>query len=251
MGSDKSDRHKSSAQKPRGKCEIRWRLDEIGTSSSHYRRKAGKSQPIEKTKPSKKFHGQEDERRKAKKQTEAKQRAQIPEEQYSDEEVREKPALKPAKRKKFERESGEDLNEDKQRFARMTQDHKERVSRISDVEEKREIGTKAIESSGIITKKGKHPKADSRRRKYELAMEQKGKGTLSSDVTEEDPEDEEASSAHSQLPPSPVQPVFQPPSAQQYYCSIYAVCTVVSACCFSKFSFSCFGWPIQPATLPS
>ena len=103
----------------------------------------------------------------------------------------------------------------------MTRDHKERVSRISDthVEEKREIGMKAIESSGI-TKKGKYPKADSRRRKYELAMEQKGKGTLSSDVTEEDPEDEEASSAHSQLPPSPVQPVFQPPSAQQYYCSM-------------------------------
>ena len=103
----------------------------------------------------------------------------------------------------------------------MTQDHKERVSRISDthVEEKREIGTKAIELSGIITKKGKHPKADSRRRKYELAMEQKGKGTSSSDVTEEDPEDEEASSIHSQLPPSPVQPVLQLPSAQQYYCS--------------------------------
>ena len=127
---------------------------EIGTSSSHYRRKAGKSQPIEKTKPSKKFHGQEDERRKAKKQTEAKQRAQIPEEQYSDEEVREKPALKPAKRKRFERESGEDLNEDKQKFARMTQDHKERVSRNSDthVEGKREMGTKAVESSGIIYK---------------------------------------------------------------------------------------------------
>ena len=51
-------------------------------------------------------------------------------------------------------------------------------------------------------------------------MKQKGKGTSSSDVTEEDPEDEEASSIHSQLPPSPVQPVFQPPSAQQYYCSM-------------------------------
>ena len=222
MESDKGDRHKSSAQKPRGKGEIRWRLDEIGTSSSHYGRKAGKSQTVEKTKPSKKFHGQEDERRKAEKQTqaEAKQRPQIPEEQYSDEEVRQKPALKPAKRKKFERESDEDLNENKQRFARMTQDHKERVSRISDthVEGKGEIGTKAIESSGI-TKKGKYPKADSRQRKYELAMKQKGKGTSSSDVTEEDPEDEEASSIHSQLPPSPVQPVLQLPSAQQYYCS--------------------------------
>ena len=200
MESDKGDRHKSSAQKPRGKGEIRWRLDEIGPSSSHYGRKAGKSQTVEKTKPSKKFHGQEDERRKAKKQTEAKQRAQIAEEQYSDEEVREKPALKPAKRKRFERESGEDLNEDKQKFARMTQDHKERVSRISDthVEGKRVIGTKAIESSGI-TKKGKYPKADWRQRKYELAMKQKGKGTY---VTEEDPEDEEASSIHSQLLPS-------------------------------------------------
>ena len=217
MESDKGNRYKSSAEmdaqkhksrkKQRAEGEIGCHVpDEIVASSSHSGGKAGKLQTVEKTRPSKQIQGKEEERRKVEKQTEtkAKQRAQITEEQYSDEEVREKPALKPAGRKehkKSKREEydyGEDMNEDKHKGARMAQYHKERVSRISDThtEEKREkdkISTKAIESSGK-TKKGKYHKSDSRQRKDKLAMKQRGKGTPSSDVTEEDSEDEEASS---------------------------------------------------------
>ena len=210
--SDKGNRYKSSAEMDAQKYKSRKKQrgchvpDEIVASSSHSGGKAGKSQTVEKTRPSKQIQGKEEERRKVEKQTEtkAKQRAQISEEQYSDEEVREKPALKPAGRKEHKKskredyDSGEDMNEDKHKGARMTQYPKESISRISDThtEEKREkdkISTKAIESSGK-TKKGKYHKSDSRQRKDKLATKQRGKGTPSSDVTEEDSEDEEASS---------------------------------------------------------
>ena len=214
MESDKGNRYKSSAEMDAQKHKLRKKQrpegeigchvpDEIVASSSHSGGKAGKSQTVEKTRPSKQIQGKEEERRKAEKQTEtkAKQRAQITEEQYSDEEVREKPALKPAGRKEHKKskredyDSGEDMNEDKHNGARMTQYP---ISRISDThtEEKREkdkISTKAIKSSGK-TKKGKYHKSDSRQRKDKLATKQRGKGTPSSDVTEEDSEDEEASS---------------------------------------------------------
>ena len=210
--SDKGNRYKSSAEMDAQKYKSRKKQrgchvpDEIVASSSHSGGKAGKSQTVEKTRPSKQIQGKEEERRKAEKQTEtkAKQRAQISEEQYSDEEVREKPALKPAGRKEHKKskredyDSGEDMNEDKHKGIRMTQYPKESISRISDThtEEKREkdkISTKAIESSGK-TKKGKYHNSDSRQRKDKLATKQRGKGTPSSDVTEEDSEDEEASS---------------------------------------------------------
>ena len=206
MESDKGNQYKRCAEreaqkhksrkKQRAEGEISCSVqDEIAVSSSHYRGKAGKSQIAEKTNPLKQIQGKEDERRKAKTQIKAKK---ITEEQYSDEEVREKPTLKPAGRKEHKKLKREDLNEDKHKVARMTQYHKERVSRISDThtEEKREkdkISTKAIQSSGK-TKKGKYHKSDSRQRKDKLATKQRGKGTPSSDVTEEDSEDEEASS---------------------------------------------------------
>ena len=201
--SDKGDQHKSGTERYTQKRKSRKRQRAEGEISCsvqdeiavHYRGKAGKSQIAEKTNPLKQIQGKEDERRKAKIQTKAKK---ITEEQYSDEEVREKPALKPAKRKEHKKLKREDLNEDKHKVARMTQYHKERVSHISDThtEEKREkdkISTKAIQSSGK-TKKRKYHKSDPRQRKDKLAKKQKGKGTPSSDITEEDSEDEEASS---------------------------------------------------------
>ena len=203
--SDIGDRRKSGAQKrklrkkQRAESEIRCNvLDEIVTSSSHHGGKA--SQTVEKTNPSKQIQGKEDERRETK-TYKFKQRAQITEE-FSDEEVRKKPATKSKEQKKLKTEEkssvGTGRNEDERKLTRMkmmkTEFHlktKEKVSlspdtHVKEQKEKDKRSTKVRKE----TDETKDLKADSGQK---LAMERKAKNTLPSDVTEEDSEGERAS----------------------------------------------------------
>ena len=206
--SDRGDRRKSGAQKrnsrkkQRAESEIRCNVpDEIVTSSSHYGGKV--SQTVEKTNPSKQIQGKEDERRETI-TYKFKQRAQITEE-FSDEEVREKPATKSAKRKEHKKlkakeksstNTGKERNED-EKVARIkiikTEYHlktKEKVSLSPDahVKEQKEKDKRKVHKQANETNEGTDLKADSR---PELATRRKAKNTLPSDVTEEDSEGEE------------------------------------------------------------
>ena len=207
--SDMGDRRKSGAQKrksrkkQRAESEIRCNVpDEIVTSSSHYGGKA--SQTVEKTNPSKQIQGKEDERRETI-TYKFKQRAQITEE-FSDEEVREKPATKSAKRKEHKKlkakeksstNTGKEPNED-EKVARIkiikTEYHlktKEKVSLSPDThvkEQKEKDKRTKVRKQANETNEGKDLKADLRQ---ELATRRKAKNTLPSDVTEEDSEGEE------------------------------------------------------------
>ena len=206
--SDRGDRRKSGAQKrksrkkQRAESEIRCNVpDEIVTSSSHYGGKA--SQTVEKTNPSKQIQGKEDERRETK-TYKINQRAQITEE-FSDEEVREKPATKSAKRKEHKKlktkekstNTGKERNED-EKVARIkiikTEYHlktKENVSlspdtHVKEQKEKDKRSTKVRKE----TDETKDLKADSGQK---LTTKRKAKNPLPSDVTEEDSEGEKAS----------------------------------------------------------
>ena len=203
--SDRGDRRKSGAQKRKSRkkqrAESEIRCNEIVTSSSHYGGKA--SQTVEKTNPSKQIQGKEDERRETK-TYKFKQRSQITEE-FSDEEVREKPATKSAKRKEHKKlktketsstNAGKERNED-EKVARIkiikTEYHlktKEKVSLSPDahVKEQKEKDKRKVHKQANETNEGKDLKADSRQ---ELATRRKAKNTLPSDVTEEDSEGEE------------------------------------------------------------
>ena len=203
--SDRGDRRKSGAQKrklrKKQRAESEIRCNEIVTSSSHYGGKA--SQTVERTNPSKQIQGKEDERRETK-TYKFKQRAQIIEE-FSDEEVREKPATKSAKRKEHKKlktkeksstNAGKEWNED-EKVARIkiikTEYHlktKEKVSLSPDahVKEQKEKDKRKVHKQANETNEGNDLKADSRQ---ELATRRKAKNTLPSDVTEEDSEGEE------------------------------------------------------------
>ena len=202
---DRGDRRKSGAQKrksrkkQRAESEIRCNVpDQIVTSSSHYGGKA--SQTVEKTNPSKQIQGKEDERRETI-TYKFKQRAFITEE-FSDEEVREKPATKSAKRKEHKKlktkeksSVGTGRNEDERKLTRMkiikTEYHlktKENVSLSPDTQQKEKDKRTKVHKQANETNEGKDLKADSRQ---ELATRRKAKNTLPSDVTEEDSEGEE------------------------------------------------------------
>ena len=203
--SDIGDRRKSGAQKRKSRkkqrAESEIRCNEIVTSSSHYGGKA--SQTVEKTNPSKQIQSKEDERRETK-TYKFKQRSQITEE-FSDEEVREKPATKSAKRKEHKKlktketsstNAGKERNED-EKVARIkiikTEYHlktKEKVSLSPDahVKEQKEKDKRKVHKQANETNEGKDLKADSRQ---ELATRRKAKNILPSDVTEEDSEGEE------------------------------------------------------------
>ena len=206
--SDRGDQRKSGAQKrksrkkQRAESEIRCIVpDEIVASSSHYGGKS--SQTVEKTNPSKQIQGKEDERRETKTYI-FKQRAQITEE-FSDEEVRKKPATKYAKRKEHKKlktkekpSVGTGRNEDERKLTRMkmmkTEFHlktKEKVSlspdtHVKEQKEKDKRSTKVHKE----TDETKDLKADSGQK---LATKREAKNPLPSDVTEEDSEGEKAS----------------------------------------------------------
>ena len=206
--SDIGDRRKSGAQKrksrkkQRAESEIRCNVpDEIVASSSHYGGKA--SQTAEKINPSKQIQGKEDKRRETI-TYKFKQRAQITE-GFSDEEVRNKPATKSAKRKEHKKlktkeksstNTGKERNEDEKVARIKTEYHlktKEKVSLSPDTyvkEQKEKDKRTKVHKQANETNEGTDLKADSRQ---ELATRRKAKSTLPSDVTEEDSEGEKAS----------------------------------------------------------